>query len=426
MNDENELNAATDVGRSKGNAKIILPFNKKVNVKPRRSITSPSDTTIYTPAIPMNGSSDDMDTSSPDEGMEIDENEDYLSEHNLSEMCDKNSTELKVVNFLAEQRKRVESGQGNDRSPQPSTSTGIKHKKRRRLPSPPPPPVQPPARRRDADGSQARQDAIDEAKINVERSRINMIKPGKNSKSKSKKAKETVSSDEEDSEEDDEEFFEFSAHVDDKIIQKIKEGKFVDLAKLLPKDNPSFEEDDDENDLQFVTKGGKTFYLPAVGKHRDQSTINSYSKWEAAFQVYVGIYTKANPERNQEMIQHIFNIRSAARDYAWSNVYAYDQLFRHMMSKNPHRNWGKIVTRSWVNVPREPIVRGNNGHNSKQPKKQKDCCWRFNRGECTDENCCFQHKCWKCGLTNHGAHKCRKGKTNNKEAKPSPPPPKND
>lgn len=82
----------------------------------------------------------------------------------------------------------------------------------------------------------------------------------------------------------DDAFFQFSAHVDKATCEKIAKGEFVELGKLLIKDKL-----EDDNRMEIVNKDGRSYFV--LASEKDIPTINSYLKWEKAFDVYMGIYT---------------------------------------------------------------------------------------------------------------------------------------
>ena len=62
--------------------------------------------------------------------------------------------------------------------------------------------------------------------------------------------------------------------------------------------------------------------------------------------------------------------------------------------------------------------------NDRRPRPYRlteEVCRRFNRpAGCTTSRCRFDHKCWSCGASNHGASSCRSLKP--EVSKPRPPP----
>ena len=135
----------------------------------------------------------------------------------------------------------------------------------------------------------------------------------------------------------DDDFFHLICHIDSNLKEKIENGEYVDLDKLLPKDKHyhfAGNYSDDER-LEWVQTQGGTFLVPA----KKQTRINSFRKWEQAFRIFATIYCGKHPNRACEIWQYISVINTAASSFAWDNVYHYDMTFRQLMQFNPNRSW---------------------------------------------------------------------------------------
>ena len=131
----------------------------------------------------------------------------------------------------------------------------------------------------------------------------------------------------------DDDFFHITCHIDTSLREKIQNGEFIDLEKLLPKEHGSSLSDDQR--LELVTREGMTYFAPAQDK---TVKINSLRKWEQAFRVYAAIYTDKHPDRASEIWQYVYCINLAAGSYQWENVSFYDVTFRHLMAVKPLRS----------------------------------------------------------------------------------------
>ena len=216
---------------------------------------------------------------------------------------------------------------------------------------------------------------------------------------------------------EDDEFFHITCHVDPVLRAKIERGEFVELEKLLPRDQYRNRENDGK--LEFYNKDGHTFLAPA----NREAKITNVRCWEQAFRVYAAIYSKAQPHRAAEIWQYVYVINTAASSYTWENISFYDYTFRQMMSVNPQRSWSKIFNQMWNLTMRDPIQRNNqnngygnkpnrgnynqNGGNGKKHKRN-DGCWKFNRNEPCTGPCNFEHKCSYCGNYSHSVLDCPK------------------
>ena len=226
---------------------------------------------------------------------------------------------------------------------------------------------------------------------------------------------------------DDDDFFHVTCHIDKSLALKIERGEYVDLEKLLTRDRFRRRESDR---LEFVSREGHMYLTPV--QDRDQK-INGIRRWEQAFRVYAAIYSKANPMRAAEIWQYIHSINTAASNYIWENVSYYDFTFRQMMGQNPRRSWAKTYNQLWMMSMCTPIQNnqsklnynhsfghsgGNhkssngNGNGSKNNSNGggpvKRPCWKFNKNQPCDGSCGFEHVCSYCGAKSHTVLSCYK------------------
>ena len=222
---------------------------------------------------------------------------------------------------------------------------------------------------------------------------------------------------------DDDEYFHLTCHVDNSMKEKIENGEFIELEKLLPRKKGTA-----DNRFEWINKDGMTFLSP-VGDRGEK--ITNIRRWDQAFRIYAAIYCNANPGRSGEIWQYIYTIHSAASSYIWDNVAYYDHTFRQMMADRPYRSWSKNYAQLWQLALRDPLpkatssnslnYRDNNesggtggGRSGHKKKTWRDCCcWDYNRtGTCQRANCPFDNRCSYCGAWSHGAHSCHKKKKN--------------
>ena len=106
----------------------------------------------------------------------------------------------------------------------------------------------------------------------------------------------------------DDDFFHVTCQVDEGLKLKIRRGEFVELDKLLPKEKSMGGRmlSEDDGLFKFGVKEGHPYVAPANdGNH---SRINGIKKWDQAFRVYAAIYTEANPGRAGEVWQYVYVI----------------------------------------------------------------------------------------------------------------------
>ena len=212
----------------------------------------------------------------------------------------------------------------------------------------------------------------------------------------------------------DEDYLIVAAHVDESLERRIRNGEYIDFARLLPRDRVQMQQD---NRIELINQNGHLSCTTVSnnGSHGEFS-IGSFARWEQAFRVFSNIYTRQYPQRAAELIQYNHVIHTASMSYHWSNVYAYDIDFRLHMSRHPQRSWSVILQQAW-NLRLKDRHENNDrrlcGHASSggsgSSSKRKDICFRFNVGKCTyGARCKFDHRCGICGKLGHGAHNCRR------------------
>ena len=241
---------------------------------------------------------------------------------------------------------------------------------------------------------------------------------------------------------EDDDFFHLTCHVEPNLVSKIERGEFVELEKLLPRTRSSSNNGSGEAKTELIFREGRPVIVPHVDKSR---CITGIRRWEQAFRVYAAIYSQANPQRSAEIWQYVFVINTAAASYLWSNVAEYDFAFRQMMSMNPRRSWSKTYNQMWNlcltdHLPRNNFGHGNGGnaarnsfgsgnhvpaatvsgsnhnhnnHNNNSNKQHNHSnsavkyCWRFNKGRCKfGASCKYINKCSYCESTVHGSSNC--------------------
>ena len=223
----------------------------------------------------------------------------------------------------------------------------------------------------------------------------------------------------------DDDFFHITCHIDSNLKSKIERGEFVNLDKLLPKEN-SLQgrlNVNNETKLEWVQSEGNTYLVPA----NKASRINCFRMWEEDFRMYATIYCTKNPSRAREIWQYVSIINTASMSYQWDNVYNYDVVFRQLIEFNPARSWSVTYNQMWnlsmtnpLNAQSQPNRRnnfspGNNfgsgiNQNQNNSKKKIDYYWSFNKGiKCKfGRKCKFIQRCSYCDATSHGVINCDK------------------
>lgn len=203
----------------------------------------------------------------------------------------------------------------------------------------------------------------------------------------------------------DDKLFALAVHLDKGTIGKIENGDFVELSKLLPRDKVLPEDEFDK--VEIVSKDGKPAFNPIVDK--DSSIINCFKKWEAAFDVYAGVFVRAHPKRGPEIFEYKHTIRKASESFVWSGIYAYDKIFRTHMETNKGRTWGKKLKDVWTDHVHMHLHKPLNVPGEGSGRKRKICRFFNKNGKCVKGSQCeYEHRCAVCFMFGHGKYNCRR------------------
>ena len=212
-------------------------------------------------------------------------------------------------------------------------------------------------------------------------------------------------------------FFHVTCHLDEGLKNKIKQGEFVDLEKLLPKEKGGRRVYSEEVRYQLMSKDGEPYFGPV----QNENKVNGIRRWDQAFRIYAAVHTEAHPHRASELWQYVFTIHTVAHNHPWDSVYYYDVIFRQLMASKPWRSWGKAYNQGWnlalggnteasSSGYRKADVEQVNPGKSRSHDWRDDCCWRYNKNLCKKpgKDCRFDHRCTYCSGWNHSRSNCCK------------------
>ena len=119
--------------------------------------------------------------------------------------------------------------------------------------------------------------------------------------------------------------------VPSRLVKKIEEGQFVELAELLPERLSTYWENDDQS------KSTKS-------KHK---TVSNILEWVQCFSIYVAIISRKEPHRVVDLLAYQHLVIQAHQEYQGDCWLGYDRRFRQRAAANPSRSWSTIDPTLW-------------------------------------------------------------------------------
>ena len=181
------------------------------------------------------------------------------------------------------------------------------------------------------------------------------------------------------------------------LVQAIRDGKFIDLADLLP---------EALREVQFDKACDKKEDAKSKKKHSIASPLD----WMVAYATYSAATVHFNPKRAFEMAAYSSIVLTLARDIrgmAWAK---YDRLFRQAAAMNPQLPWHRREQDIWLMSATESTtlaaVRPPSQQGLPQAQRSVEICRNWNRGACPFFQCRFRHICATCQEPGHVTPQC--------------------
>lgn len=172
-------------------------------------------------------------------------------------------------------------------------------------------------------------------------------------------------------------------HVPSAVRQKIIDGQYVELGTLLDIHSPPVNE---SRRLEVGPMGELMVKPPQSVK-----VINSIENWTDAFIVYSSIFLSGHPERSQELLKYMSNIRTAASRHSGLGWKHYDQQFRLRLADDPAGiSFANIDSELWL------MYVGSQSRPSEQVTMTLKKCFDFNYKVCGRVQCPYRHACMNC------------------------------
>lgn len=120
--------------------------------------------------------------------------------------------------------------------------------------------------------------------------------------------------------------------------------------------------------------------------------ISSLDNWTDSFLIFASIYLEAHPNKTQQMLKYMNDIRLGAEKANW--WVTYDEQYCLRMALNPSSNWGTIDSELKL------VYINPNSVATQQSKQQVSTlfkCYDYNyRAVCQRIQCSYLHRCLKC------------------------------
>ncbi len=191
------------------------------------------------------------------------------------------------------------------------------------------------------------------------------------------------------------------SHLSTCIIEKIWQGEYVDFAILINKNNNEV-----KNQLNLtLSHDGNICVVP----QKEKLKFLTFELWSDAFLIFMFVYIEKHPEKAGELILYLNMIRKMNARYGWAAAKTYDENFRYRLAKNPTRSWSVIDGELFMFNCLPPSSNQNHAkpNNNVNAQKGRNVCYAYNRGNCSANNCKYDHRCSKCGHQNHPSVKCK-------------------
>ena len=209
----------------------------------------------------------------------------------------------------------------------------------------------------------------------------------------------------------------------------IQAGHFVDFKDLLP-DNVALK--------QRVVDAG--IMGSSANQNLHLQEVTDIETWLHCFLAFVA--AKVESPETRELMAYSQIILMLARKHGGKGWKTYNTHFRQLVGAGHPLPWTELnpsmmaadVLQSGGQVyafcqshdhrKEECALAPPSSGNDRRPRPYRlmeEVCRRFNRpAGCTTSRCRFDHKCWSCGASDHGASSCRSLKP--EVSKPRPPP----
>ena len=221
---------------------------------------------------------------------------------------------------------------------------------------------------------------------------------------------------------DDNDYFHLACHIDSILKAKIERGEFIELDKLLPKLRPHKQEghlewvskdgitylapaQDKENRVNGIRKWDQAFRIYAA-IYCAANPGHAGEVWQ-----YIHVINSAAASYQWDNVAYydytFHQMMSERPNRSWSKTYT--QLWQLAM-RDPIQKQTSNQSHGSGYAHDTAGTSGYGNTNQKHKTWRDNCCWRFNHtGKCDQPGCKFDNRCSYCGAWNsHRFNTCKK------------------
>lgn len=233
------------------------------------------------------------------------------------------------------------------------------------------------------------------------------------------------------------------------VLDRVYRGEFINFNDLLPPSVSSISSSSDYQ-IQFNSSSANPT-INVIPNDQHKAKVIDFVSWSIAWSAFMQIMFVYHNQLIGQLLSYQNLICQFASQYAFANVYAYDQAFRQLIANNPRAmSWDKVDDNLFNSFlrgapPRQDIFCfkcKRKGHysqhcfvkqvansnvtyhqgsstsssvpsNFRLPQvtpnsisSVQSTCNFFNKGKCTVVQCRYLHKCSICNKVTHGAANC--------------------
>lgn len=192
-----------------------------------------------------------------------------------------------------------------------------------------------------------------------------------------------------------------TSHVPQKLKEKIVNGEYFEIKKLLP----SLDDDNEPEERLSYSEWERMEYSKRSREKERSERKLTYFRWTRCFRTLMSLRLKSFPHELQGMLRHA----EIAQDLhqRGKDAIEYDAEFRRAKEQHPSIQWGEFLAEIVVGL-QEPQHKPAMS-NIKASSKAQGICRRFNTTEnCKFANCKYAHKCSSCFTMGHPQYRCFK------------------